>query len=269
MRNLFLNLIVLISITISTSLFGADKKFKKAPLVVGMELQYPPFEMSDGDGNPTGVSVEIAKALGNFLGREVKIENIAWTGLIPSLQSGKVDLVISSMNITDKRKKVVDFSDPYAQSGLTLLINKDSKVTGWENIDQKGNVVAVKSGTTGAILAKKELKKAEVRYFDEPAACVMEVSQGKADAYIYDPLTVYNNHKKHRATTRVNLKNIPNTAGAWGMAIKKGNDKLKSKVNKFIKSFRKSGGFEKLEKKYLGELKAEFDKNKIPSFFDL
>ena len=68
-----------------------------AALKVGMDLSYPPFETIDNHGQPTGVSVDLAKALGEYLHRPVLIENISFTGLIPSLLTGKIDLIISSM----------------------------------------------------------------------------------------------------------------------------------------------------------------------------
>lgn len=95
-------------------------------LVVAMELAYPPFETKDADGNPSGVSVDFAKAFGEYIGKDVVIENIAWDGLIPALQTGKADMVMSSMTITDERKEKVDFSEPYANALLALLTNKDS-----------------------------------------------------------------------------------------------------------------------------------------------
>src|SRR5271170_5448327 len=91
-------------------------------LVVGMELAYPPFEMIDQQGQPAGVSVDLAHDLGKQLGREVQIENIPFHGLIPSLQTRKIDLVISSMTATPERAKSIAFSDPYLQTGLCLLV---------------------------------------------------------------------------------------------------------------------------------------------------
>lgn len=246
---------------------GCDSTKETDVLKIGMELQFPPFEMADGNGNPTGISVDMAKDLGKYLNRPVEIENISWTGLIPSLQTNKVDLVISSMSITPSRKKVVDFSIPYAQSGLTLLINRDSPVTNWSNLDKKGNIIAVKSGTIGAVIAKDKIINADVRYFDEAAACVLEVSQGKADAFIYDAITVFENHKKHPETTRYNLQNIPETASPWAIVLKKGNTELKKKVDAFIIQYREQGKFEVLEKKYLKSLKAAFTQANVPSFF--
>lgn len=261
---------ILLLLTMGTLIWAAGNQEKQTDeLVVAMELQYPPFEMSDTDGNPAGISVEIAKALGEYLDRPVRIENIAWTGLIPSLQTGKADIIISSMTITEERKEVVDFSDPYITSGLTLLIAADSPVMSFEDLNKEGIVVAVKSGTTGSQVAREQLPNAQVRQFDEVAACVLEVSQGKADVFIYDALTVYENHKKHPETTRVNITSIPGTEGYWGMAIKKGNDQLLADVNDFIASFRAEGGFERIADIYLGEQKALFDASGVPFFFDL
>ncbi len=267
MKKIALLLVAVLTVGILAA--AAVEETTAEPLTVAMELQYPPFEMSDAEGNPAGISVEIAKALGEYLDRPVVIENTAWTGLIPSLQTGKVDIIISSMTITEDRQKVVNFSDPYIKSGLTLLIAADSPVESFEDLNEAGRVVAVKSGTTGAQVARELLTEADVRLFDEVAACVLEVSQGKADAFIYDALTVYENHKNHPDTTRVNIQSIPGTDGFWGMAIKKGNDELLSQVNAFIAEFRANGGFNALAEQFLGEQKQIFDDSGVPFFFDL
>ncbi len=262
--------IIGVLLLVSVSLFaGGAQESESNELVVGMELQYPPFEMSDTNGNPAGISVEIAKALGEYLERPVKIENIAWTGLIPSLQTGKADIIISSMTITEERAEVVDFSDPYIKSGLTLLISKDSPVNEFNDLNREGRIVAVKSGTIGARIAQEQLTNAAVRLFDEVAACVLEVAQGKADAFIYDVLTVYENHKNNSETTRINIQSIPGTDGYWGMAMKKGNDEFKDQVNTFISEFRAVGGFSDIADMYLGEQKSLFDDSGVPFFFDL
>ncbi len=239
------------------------------PLVVAMELQYPPFEMSDAQGNPAGVSVEIAKALGEYLERPVVIENTAWTGLIPALQTGKADLILSSMTITEERAQVVDFSDSYLRAGLALLISRESDVNTFDDLNGKGRVAAVKSGTTGANLATAGLPLAEVRIFEDVSACVLEVVQGKADAFIYDPLTVFENNKNHPDTTRVNLSPIPGSQGDWGMAVKQGNQELLEGINNFIRDFRKSGGFDRVAAPFLGDIMNLFKENDIPFFFDL
>src|SRR5215213_6082743 len=89
-----------------------------AELRVGMELAYPPFEMTSKAGAPEGVSVDLANELGRFLRRKVEIQNIAFDGLIPSLVTGKIDVIISSLTATPERAKSIDFSEPYASTGL-------------------------------------------------------------------------------------------------------------------------------------------------------
>jgi polar amino acid transport system substrate-binding protein len=237
------------------------------PLVVGMELQYPPFEMSDKDGNPTGVSVDLAYALGKYLGREVKIENIAWDGLIPSLKTKKVDLIISSMTITEERKKTIDFSIPYSQSNLAILTNTTSGVKNIDDLNQKGKKIAVKKGTTGHIYANKNLKNAELLVFDKENAAVLEVIQGKADGFLYDQLTIYKNWANHKDTTVALLKPFQETPEYWGAAIKKGNDALREQVNAFIKQAKSDGTFDNLSKKYLTEARKTFDELGIQFFF--
>ncbi len=236
-------------------------------LVVGMELAYPPFETKDDKGNPSGVSVDLAQELGKHLGRPVRIENTNWDGLIPSLQTGKVDVVISSMTITEEREKVVSFSKPYAHSYLAVLVNKDAGIKTIDELNAKGRVVAVKKGTTGNLYAQAKLTEATVNAFSSENACVTEVVQGKADAFIYDQLTIYRQNIANKDKTDALLIPFQDSEG-WGMAVKKDNTALLGEINKFIASFVASGGFQPITEKYLKDEKKTFDELGFPWFFD-
>ncbi len=249
------------------SLIFAQSLWAEKPLRVGMELQYPPFEMTDKAGNPSGISVDLAKALGKYLGRPVQIENIAWDGLIPSLKTGKIDMIISSMTITPERAKTVDFSIPYAQSNLAILTWKGSGIKSIDDLNQKGRKVAVKKGTTGHIYARKHLKNAEILVFDKENAAVLEVIQKRADGFLYDQLTIYRNWKKHPDQTEALLKPFQKKPEYWGIAMRKGDKELKEKVDAFIRQAKKDGTFDALANKYLQGPKETFDKLGIPFFF--
>lgn len=266
-RKLALVILLLLLPVLAAAACSKDDTDKK--LVVGMELAYPPFEMTDDLNKPTGISVDFAKALGEELGREIVIENMAWAGLIPSLETGKIDLIISSMTITEDRKKQVDFSDPYAMANLALLISKDSPVESYADLDQPGRVIAVKKGSTGHIYADKTLKNATVLVFDKESVCVLEVVQGKADAFTYDQLTIYKNWQQYPDKTRVNLVPYQDAPEFWGVAMRKGETELKDQVNAFIQKFRSEGGFDALAEQYLTEQKKTFDELQIPFFFDV
>ncbi|MCT4661264.1 MAG: transporter substrate-binding domain-containing protein [Tissierellales bacterium] len=245
----------------------SEKSAEEKELVVGMELAYPPFEMTDADGNPTGISVDLAKALGEELGRNVRIENMAFGGLLPALQTGKIDIILSSMTITEEREEAVDFTIPYANSYLALLINKESEVNEFKDLDKEGLVLAVKKGTTGHLYAQTHLENATINVFDKETACVLEVTQGKADAFIYDQMTIYKNWKNNEQTTRLNLEPFQEENEKWGMALRSDDDELREKVNAFIEKYKENGGFEALAEKYLKEQQELFKKLNIPFFF--
>lgn len=189
------------------------------PLRVGMELGYPPFEMMDPNGKPYGISVDLAEALGQSLQRETDIQNINFVGLIPALNTDRLDLVLSSLTVTEPRKRVVDFSTPYATTGLCLLISAPSPLQDISQANDSSRVIVVKSGTSGEAYAAQHLVNATIRVLDKEAACVSEVVQGKADAFIYDQLAVYTHWKKNPVTTRAALD--PFQKEQWAIAIKK------------------------------------------------
>jgi len=247
---------LLVTFALTASGLAAAAEETAKPLIVGMELAYPPFEMTDQSGKPTGVSVDLATDLAKSLGRPVVIQNTAFDGLIPALKTGKVDLVISSMTATAERAKSIDFSDPYISTGLCLLLKKDSTAKGITDLDREGVKVAVKKGTTGHIYATNNLKKAQILVLDKESAAVLEVSQGKADAFIYDQMSIYQNWQRNKETTRAILE--PFQKESWAVGIRKGNDELKTQVNGFIKEYREKGGFEQLGERYLKEMKDEF-----------
>lgn len=236
-----------------------------APLRVGMELSYPPFETIGPDGKPTGVSVDLAGEIAGHLGRPLVIENIPFTGLIPALQSGKIDIILSSMTASPERSKVVAFSDPYLTTGLAALVPAQSKAQGLGDLDQEGRVIVVRQGTTGEVFARSKLRNARVLTLDKESACVLEVAQGKADAFIYDQMSVFQNAKRNPATTRAIL--APLQQESWAVALRKNDVELREKINAALAGFRAKGGFEKLSEKYLAEEKAAFAAQGIPFFF--
>lgn len=266
MKRLFALLFAVILLTVlptgcTRNAPAAEKKFLK----VGMELAYPPFETKDDAGNPTGVSVDLAKAFAESLGMEADIQNIAWDGLIPSLQTGKVDVVISSMTITEKRLEQIDFSQPYAKAYLALLVAKDSPVQAAEDLNNEGRVIAVKQGSTGHTYAQAHFPDAVINTFDSENACVTEVTQGKADAFIYDQLTIYRNSQQFADTTRA-LFIAGQEAEGWGMAFQK-DSPLTEKANAFLKEFTAGGGFDTLTETYLKQEKQTFDALGFSFFF--
>jgi len=151
------------------------------------------------------------------------------------------------------------------KTGLCLLVSGKSGIRTIQDADQPGKIIAVKQGTTGQTYAADHLKNAQVLVLDEEAACVLEVAQGKADAFIYDQMSVYKNWQRNQQTTRAVL--VPFRQESWAVAVRKGNTDLLKQVNAFIADYRSRGGFEKLGDRWLPEQKEAFKTLGYPFYF--
>jgi polar amino acid transport system substrate-binding protein len=252
-----------ILLPLSFVLVGCFSRPGSKELVVGMDLSYPPFETIDENGKPAGISVDLARALADALGRPLRIENLPFVGLIPSLQNGRIDCIISSMTDTPERRQSIAFSDPYLSTGLALLAGINADFSG--SIDRPGRTLVVRQGTTGELWARANLKESKLLSVEKENSAVLEVIQGKAEAFIYDQMSVWQNWKKNPASTRAIL--TPLQKEYWAIGIRKDNEALRLKINGFLKDFRARGGFEQLGDKYLSEQKEAFRKEGIPFYF--
>ncbi|MEI6712434.1 MAG: transporter substrate-binding domain-containing protein [Verrucomicrobiota bacterium] len=221
--------------------------------------------MADTKGAPSGISVDLATALAEALHRKLEIQNLPFDGLIPSLKTGKIDIILSSMTATSERAKAIDFSDPYLKTGLCLLIPKNSPVTSIKELDLAKNVIAVKQGTTGQLYATKNVHSAKLLVLDRESACVLEVVQGKANAFIYDQMSILKHWQQNPDTTQAIL--TPIQEECWAIGLQKGNNELREKINTFLNDFRNKGGFNALGEKWLTEQQQQFKKLGIPFIF--
>ncbi len=246
-------------------LTGCHRPPQEMPLRVGMDLSYPPFEMINERGEPDGISVSIARALSDYLHRPLKIENIPFVGLLPSLQTGKIDLVISSMTDTPERRKSIAFSDPYLTIGLGALVPQDANIKNIQDLNHISKKIAVRQGTTGQLWAQKNLSEASIIVFDQEAAAVLEVLQKKVDAFLYDEMSIWNHHEEHPLQTRALLSSLQQEP--WAIGLRQSDIELRNQINQFLKTFREEKGFEKLGAHYLSKQKEGFAHEGIPFVF--
>ena len=222
---------------------------EKAVLTVGMELAYPPFEGKDAAGNPAGVSPDFMKDFGKAVGKEIKIENIAFDGLIPALKTRTIDIAINDIGITAERAKSVDFSDRYYIAGMGIVVAK-----GYQGIqsakDLEGKRLAVTIGSTGEIAAKR-IPHAQVRVFNTLSDCFLELINNGVDAVLNDiPTNDY--YAVTAGAGKVDSLSISLAAEDLGIAVKKGRKDLLEKINKGLASLKASGEFTAIYKKWFG-----------------
>lgn len=231
---------------------GKEGSDKKKVYKVGVDTTYPPFEFEEG-GEYKGIDIDIINAIAKDQGIEIELSPMDFGGIIPAMQAGQLDIAIAGMSITDDRKKVVDFSEPYFDAGLTLVVKKgniDIKTVD----DLKGKKVAVKKGTTGATFAaaNAEEKGFEVIQFNDSPAMFQEVSNGNADALIEDyPVIAYAVAQKDLGLELVGDRL---NGDQYGIAVLKGeNEEVLEKINNGLKELKENGKYDEIIKTYLGE----------------
>jgi polar amino acid transport system substrate-binding protein len=169
------------------------------------------------------------------------------------------------MTATPERAKAVAFSDPYLTTGLALLVPASNIATGLADLDQAGKTIVVRQGTTGEVFARANVRQAKILTLEKENACVLEVTQGKADAFIYDQMSVFQNARRQAGKVRALLS--PLQQESWAVALRPDDTELRAQVNAFLAKFRADGGFNELADKYLAQEKAAFDAQGIPFVF--
>ena len=146
-------------------------------LVMGTNAEFPPYEYREGD-QIVGIDAEMAAAVAEKLGMELKIEDMAFDAIIPALTSGKVDMGVAGMTVTEDRLMSVNFSDTYAVAKQVIIVTEDSEIAGVA--DLTGKTIGVQQGTTGDLYASEE--DATIERFAKGMEAVLSLSQGKIDA---------------------------------------------------------------------------------------
>lgn len=220
--------------------------------VVGTGATYRPFEYETPQKELVGFDVDLMRAIAKAEGFDVKFINTPWEGIFATVDKGDRDIIMSGITITDKRKQVVDFSKPYFLAHQLILTDKSVKINKLSDLS-KGSV-AVVSGSAGDVAASKTFGKASIRIrrFDNTPLALEELNQGGVVAAIGDigVLAFYarNNPDKHFNMTR----DPAFEEQYFGIAVKKGNQKLIDKINAGLDKVVASGEYNKIYRKWFG-----------------
>ncbi|MFU2210604.1 transporter substrate-binding domain-containing protein [Solidesulfovibrio sp. C21] len=230
------------------------KIVQRGTLVVGMELKFWPFEYVDKEGKPVGFDVDIAKTLADRLGVKLEIKDMEWTGLIPALTAGKIDLIISGISGTLERAKSITFTSPYFTTGLCALLStkKAGDVKSVEALNAPGRVLAVKTGTTADLVATKKFPKATINRYQDETSCVQEVVAGRADAFFYDQISIAKHHKQNPEATKAIL--TPFTYEPFCIALQKGDFDWWQWLEMYLATIKADGTLDALHAKYFKDI---------------
>jgi polar amino acid transport system substrate-binding protein len=224
-------------------------------LLVCTSSGYAPFEVKTARGQWVGFDVELFESFAKRLGVRLQWVDIRWEGVFPALLSYKCDFITGGMSITPERQKVIAFSDVIYQSGNSLVIlerDKD-KYRSLEDLDKKGNHIAVKTGNTSDFYLQKVLKHATILRFDTNADMLGSVlfhnKHQKAQAFAQD--TIYatmacleNENKLFILPQKLNHEDL-------AVGLRKQDTFLLKEFNRFLNEWKKEGHYKKAVQYYI------------------
>jgi polar amino acid transport system substrate-binding protein len=253
MSKKIMSLLIIVVLIASFGLVGCSKEGASTAKVlkVGTDAGFAPFEFQDEKSKEyVGFDIDLIKALGKQMGYEVQIQNMNFDGLIPGLEVNSIDAVASGMTITEARKQKVNFTKPYYQAGLTIVVkNENNTIKNFKDLE--GKKIAVQIGTTGAAEAKK-IKDAQVREFNNAPEAFMELKAGGVDAVVNDkPVNEY--YIAQSGSKDAKAVGEPLQAEEYGIAVAKKNTELAGKLDKALDELKKNGEYEKIYVKWFGK----------------
>jgi polar amino acid transport system substrate-binding protein len=223
---------------------------KMKTITVATDATWPPMEFVDAQKNIVGLDIDFLKAVAKEAGFKVVFKNTAWDGIFAGIEAGKYDAIISSVTITDERKKTMDFSDPYINAGQILVVPKTTK--GVKALaDLKGKKAGAQIGTTGAMEIKK-VSGVELKTYDEIGLAFEDMAAERIAAVVCDTPVAANyalQRKEYR--TKFMIVGQPFTEEHYGIVVKKGNQELLDLLNKGISAVKAKGIDKTIKKKWL------------------
>lgn len=223
----------------------------RGELLIGLDAGYMPFEMRSKQGDIIGFDVDLAQEMAKAMGVKLKVVNTAFDGMIPALMTKKFDMIASAMTITPGRNLKMNFADPYITVGQSVLIRKELKGTikSYKDLNNPKYKVSSKLGQTGEMAAKRMLPRAQYFSYETEQEAVMEVMNGKIDAFVNDfpfnAITAADKgaEKLHHLDTPFTFEPL-----AWG--IRKNDVNFLNWLNNFMHQIRNDGTYDRIYAKW-------------------
>jgi len=230
---------------------GTGLTIKDGVLMVGMEIGYPPMEYFDEDGStPIGYDVDVANAIGDYLGLDVELVDTAWDGIFAGVDTDKYDCIISCVSITDERQQQFDMTRPYVSNHTVLIVPQDSEIDSLEALS--GHSTAVQAETTSDEYMKEHGAELGVELFeyDKVINCFDDLKSGRTDSVFTDSVVA----AYYLGDEASNYKTVweNDELEPIGICLKKGNDALTEKIDEALDALYADGTLGEIAVKHFG-----------------
>lgn len=222
-----------------------DSIVERGVLRVGFDT-FVPWAMKDKDGEFTGFEIDVARRLAQDMGVQVEFVPTKWSGIVPSLLTGKFDIIIGGMGILPSRNLKVNFSFPYEYSGMSLVANLKVApgLHSLADFNKPEITLAVKTGASSVTAAQKHIPLATLRMFDDEAQALQEVLNGRAQAMVASAPFPEQQAIRHEGRLYLPLDGETFTKEPIGFAIRKGDVDFLNFLNNWITVMRTDGWLE-------------------------
>jgi polar amino acid transport system substrate-binding protein len=220
-------------------------------IVVATDATWPPMEYIDEETKEiVGFDIDLMKEIAKGGGFTVEFKNTAWDGIFAGLAADKYDAVMSSVTITDERKKSMDFSKPYINAGQILVVPKST--TGVSKLaDLKGKIVAAQIGTTGSFEIEK-VEGVKLKTYDEIGLAFEDLVNGRIDGVVADtPVAADFALQSESYKGKLKIVGKPFTEEYYGIAVRKGNSEVLDAINRGLDKVLDTSTYDRIEKKWL------------------
>lgn len=215
-------------------------------LTMSTNAAFPPYEMTTDSGDFEGIDIEVAGAIAEKLGLELQVDDMDFDAALLAAQSGKSDIVMAGVTVTDERQKVMDFSDTYAEGIQSIIVPEDSDIASAD--DLAGKIIGTQRGTTGYIYCTDDFGEENVIAYDDGLTAVQALNNGQVDAVVID-----NAPAKEFVAANPGLK-ILDTAYAqedYAIGVAKGNTELLNAINGALEELQADGTLQSIVDKYI------------------
>lgn len=214
------------------------------------DATWPPMEMVDADKSIVGFCPELVRAMAKAGGFTAEIKNTAWDGIFAGLANGRYDVIASSVSITDKRKRVMDFSDPYFEVKQGVVVQKGSAIA--SEADLVGKRIGAQIGTTGYFAAKK-VDDAVRKSYDEVGLAIEDLRNGRLDAVICDDAVAAGfalTNPNYKGALALPFLIVPDEPEYLGFAVQKGDSDTLAILNSALKAVKENGEYDRIYAKW-------------------
>ena len=215
-------------------------------LTMSTNAAFPPYEMTTDSGDFEGIDIDVAAAIAEKLGLELQVDDMDFDAALLAAQSGKSDMVMAGVTVTDERQKVMDFSDTYAEGIQSIIVPEDSDIASAD--DLAGKIIGTQRGTTGYIYCTDDFGEDSVVAYDDGLTAVQALNNGQVDAVVID-----NAPAKEFVAANPGLK-ILDTAYAqedYAIGVAKGNTELLNAINGALEELQADGTLQSIVDKYI------------------